>query len=97
MRIGRTRKELAKLLQKSFPQSASGLDLTWEASQLFPATGAHRTNASIDCGRWEGFARHYRSDGSFYTALSVGSYHTMTELIKAKRLTLIGSEVCADD
>lgn len=85
---GRTRQKLAKLLQENFPVSAGGLALTWEASDLHPATGAYRTNVMLDTWRWEGYARHYRPDGSHWMVLSVGSYTPMTELIKSKHLAI---------
>lgn len=83
---GMVRSRLAKLLQNSFPETPLGVKLTWSADWLYPATGSYRTNVALDCARWEGFARHYRDDGSFYTAWSVYAYSTMSELIKYKKL-----------
>jgi hypothetical protein len=93
---GKVREKLAQLLQKSFPTKGE-FALTWRAEWLHPAAGAYRTSG-IDCFRWEGSARHFREDGTFYTAMSVGSYETMTSLIKANRLRISSSgEVVPDD
>lgn len=88
MKPGRVRVKLAKLLQTSFPEAAGGLHLTWEPEHLYPATGSYRTNVMLDCMRWEGFARHYRADGSYFTVWGVGSYIPMSQLIKAERLEI---------
>lgn len=85
---GRVRVKLAALLQRSFPVGDGGLKLSWEPEQLYPATGSYRTNVTLDCMRWEGFARHYREDGSFFTVWNVCSYVPMSELIKAQELTI---------
>jgi len=90
-RLGRVREKLAALLQKSFPDK-DGFALTWRAEWLYPATGSYRTNYMLDCWRWEGFARHYRPDGSYMTMMSVGSYETMSALIKADKLTISGAD-----
>lgn len=87
---GRICVKLAKLLQASFPVQGS-LALTWSAEWLYPATGAYRTNQMLDVYRWEGFARHYREDGSYMTVVSVGSYETMTNLVKFNTLTISAS------
>jgi len=88
MTIGRTRQRLAKLLQKSFPLNAAGVKLTWLPEHIYPATGAYRTNRLIDCYRWTAYGYHYRADGTFYAAMTVDSYETMTELVKATNLVL---------
>jgi hypothetical protein len=95
MKVGKVRKALAKLLQKSFPEH-NGLALTWEPENIYPATGYWRTDPYVDCFRWEGFGRHYRQDGTYFTLVSLGSYETMTELCKAKKLIFSGYEVYAD-
>lgn len=84
---GRTRVRLAKLLQASFPYKGT-LALTWKPEKLYPATGAYRTNQMLDCWRWEGFGVHVRPDGSEQVVMEVGSYDTMTELVKAERLKI---------
>jgi hypothetical protein len=76
------------MLQKNFPRSGGGLALTWEPEQLYPATGRYRSDWRMDCARWEGSARHYRPDGTFWTVLTVYSYTTMSELIKAAELEI---------
>lgn len=98
MAVGKTRIRLAKLLQENFPISGGGLALTWEPENLYPATGSYRTNINIDCCRWEGFAQHYRPDGSYFHAVAVHSYSTMTELLKSKHLQILSSgDVAAYD
>lgn len=89
-RHGRVRQKLAALLQENFPRKGD-LSLTWSAEWLYPATGAYRTNQRLDCWRWEGAARHYRPDGTWFVALCVGGYTTMTELIKARELRIDGT------
>lgn len=84
--VGRVRIKLAALLQKSFPVSSGGLTLTWEPTNLFPATGRYRTDWRMDCARWEGAARHYREDGTFWTVTTVHSYYPMRDLIRATEL-----------
>lgn len=86
--VGRVRKKLAALLQKSFPVSVGGLKLTWEPTNLFPATGRCRTDWRMDCARWEGSARHYRDDGTFWTVTTVYSYYPMRDLIRANELDI---------
>ncbi len=76
---------MAKLLQASFPRQGT-LELTWRPENLRPATGAWRTNQMLDCWRWEGYGIHVRQDGSELVVMEVGSYDTMTELVKAKSL-----------
>lgn len=96
-RPGRIRIRLAKLLQASFPYKGT-LALTWKPEKLYPATGAYRTDQMLDCWRWEGFGVHLRPDGSELTAMDVGSYYTMSELVKAKRLAISsGGEVVPAD
>lgn len=92
--VGRVRKKLAKLLQENFPTTPLGVELTWRPEKLYPATGSYRTNVRLDCWRWEGFAVHIRQDGTEYTALAVGGYTKMSELIKEKELEILsGGEV----
>jgi len=88
--IGRTRIKLAEILQNNFP-SRSGVLVTWRPEWLYPATGAYRTNQSLDCFRWEGFAKHIDESGKeIFTAFSVGSYFTMSEIIKYSDLAMDG-------
>lgn len=84
---GRVRVKLAAKLQENFP-TYGGLEITWSADQLYPAQGAWRTNTNIDCWAWNGFAKHYREDGSSFPVLSVGGYTTMSALLRAEKLTL---------
>lgn len=85
---GRVCKAMAALLQKSFPETATGLKLTWEPELVYPATGRYRTDWRMDCARWEAFARHYREDGSYYVVWTVHSYATMTECVKRGELEI---------
>lgn len=93
---GTTVTKLAALLQKSFPKMGE-YALTWDPAHLFPAQGRYRTDKNIDCYCWTGHAKHIREDGSSFVMLSVGSYSTMTSLIKAKELFISNSgEVYAE-
>lgn len=96
--VGYKIRRLAALLQKSFPER-NGLPVVWRPEEIYPAKGAWRSNVNLDVWRWEAFARYVREDGSLSgTAYSVGSYATITELIKAQKLMMLsGDEVYADD
>ncbi|WP_162949981.1 hypothetical protein [Pseudomonas aeruginosa] len=85
-------RRLAALLEESFPQR-NGLKITWRPEQIYPAQGRWRSDVRMDVWRWEAFGVHIRSDGTETTMMSVGSYATITELIKFKALELHGDEV----
>jgi hypothetical protein len=85
---GRVRKRLAKKLQHQFPTTDRGLPLTWSPENLYPATGAHRTDALMDCAAWEGVAMHVRDDGTWHPCIRVHGYMTMTRLLRARRLSI---------
>lgn len=88
---------LAKLLQASFPDR-NGLPVVWAVDEIYPAQGAWRSNTMLDVWRWNAYARYVDERGQFRgVAYAVGSYATITELIKAKALELHGDEVYAAD
>lgn len=96
---GRVCVALAKKLQAQFPSIMVGsgsifdkaprvIPLLWLPENLFPATGAYRTDWRQDCWRWEGFGHGLRDDGTTYPTWTVGGYTTMTDLIKPGTLTI---------
>lgn len=88
---------LAKLLQKSFPDR-NGLPVIWRPEEIYPAQGQWRSNINFDVWRWEAFAHFVGVDGEDKgCAYSVGSYATITELIKEPILELCGDEVYGVD
>lgn len=76
-----TKAKLASLLQSSFPE-IGGQPVVWHPDDLYPATGAYRSNAQLDCCRWEGWASRSKADGTRHPIASVHSYETMTRLVK---------------
>jgi hypothetical protein len=76
-----TRAKLAALLQSTFPE-VGGRPVVWHPDDLHPATGAYRSNAQLDCCRWEGWASRPNPAGLRIPMASVHSYETMTRLIK---------------
>lgn len=83
---------LAALLQKSFPDR-NGLPVVWPVDEIYPATGAWRTNVNLDVWRWSAYAHYVGPDGKECgTAYAVGSYATITELIKFKELYFLGGD-----
>jgi hypothetical protein len=65
------------------------LALTWKPENIHPATGAYRTNQMLDCWRWEALGIHFPTNGDpEIPAMEVGSFATMTALVKAKRLRI---------
>lgn len=87
---GRTRIRLALLLQKNFPMTSDGkFPVTWRPEWLYPATGAYRTDKSLDCYAWEGFAKCLDERGNeLFTIFSVGSFFTMGELLAHEELNM---------
>ena len=88
-------RRLQKLLQKSFPKTGSGLPIIWKLDDIHVVTGAWRTNVNLDVQRWNAYAVYVDESGKeMGVALDVGSYTTITELIKYPWLTLgSGNEV----
>ncbi|MCF5708013.1 hypothetical protein GIV19_12010 [Pseudomonas syringae] len=81
---------LLKLLNESFPEK-NGLPIEWLDKNFHPAMGAWRKKV-MDVWCWQAFATYKDNGGSAYHA---GSYATVTELIKCKKLVMIsGEEVC---
>lgn len=79
--------KLARLLQYSFP-TWGGHDVEWLPSQIFPATGWHRSSPQSDCYRWVAFCK--RPNGGNVVG-SVGSYDTIKDLIRYTRLSMQAS------
>jgi len=80
---------LAAKLQKQFPSieflhdgRVHTVQLRWLPENLYPATGAYRTNVILDCCRWEGFAQGVKDNGSTYTVCAVYGYSRMSDLIR---------------
>ena len=91
--LGYKASKLLKMLNASFPVFGQS-KVVWRAEDLHIAQGAWRTNQNLDVWRWNAYSRFLRDDGSRGgVAHSVGSYATMTELVKAKSLGLLGDEV----
>lgn len=81
--------KLLKLLNSSFPEH-HGLAIEWLEEDFHVAQGAWRKK-SMDVWSWQAYAQYKDTKA---TALHVGSYATVTELIKFKQLELIcGDEV----
>lgn len=85
---GRCVKRLLELLNESFPEK-NGLPIEWLERDMHPAKGAWRKK-SMDVWSWQAYATYKDTGG---TAFGVGSYATMTELIKFKRLEMHGDEI----
>lgn len=93
---GRVATKLAAKLQATMPErvfkAAGGetrrVPLLWKPENLYPATGAYRTNGQMDCCRWEGCVLAVRADGTTYPHTSVHSYETMTDLIRPGGLSI---------
>lgn len=80
--VGKTRVKLAKIVSDSL-----GIDC--QPEDLQPASGANRTNKSLDTYAWEVFARHRDSDVAFVA----GCFETMGECVKAGKVYLIKGEI----
>lgn len=93
---GRVVRALAAKLQAQFPaivfldvdRQTREIPLRWLPEQLYPATGAYRTDTRLDCWRWEGWAQGVKEDGSTYSAWAVGGYTRMSDLIRPGELTI---------
>ncbi len=79
--VGKTRIKLAKIVSDSL-----GIDC--QPEDLQPASGANRTNKSLDIYAWEVFARH--RNGVPFVA---GCFETMTECVKAGKVCLYKGEI----
>lgn len=87
--MSKLREKLAQKIEESFPGYKA------RAEDLIPATGSWRTNIDLDVYRWEGFVTDDYGIRRF-----IGSYETMTRLVKCKKLTFIGldgSEIGGQD
>ena len=79
--IGATRIKLAKIVSECL-----GIDC--QPEDLQPATGANRTNKTLDIYAWEVFARHH--NGAPFVA---GAFETMTECVKAGKVYIHEGEI----
>jgi hypothetical protein len=87
--------KLCKMLQAAFPEH-HGLALTWSPEKVFPVKGSWRSRrAMFDVRAWEAYATYVTEFGQVVTGMSVGSYMTITELIKFEKLYVMprGDEV----
>jgi hypothetical protein len=80
--VGKTRIKLAKIVSDSL-----GIDC--QPEDLRPASGANRTNTSLDIYAWEVFARYRDSDVPFVA----GCFETMGECVKAGKVFLHKGEI----
>jgi hypothetical protein len=88
LNIGRTRQRMAALLQREIP-TLNGAPIIWTAENVRPAQGWYRTDPRADCYRWSAIAHGAESN----LVLSVDSWHTMTEILKAGSLELVNREI----
>jgi hypothetical protein len=79
--VGAIRIKLAKIVSEC-------LGINCQPEDLQPATGANRTNRSLDIYAWEVFARHH--SGVPFVA---GAFETMTECVKAGKVYLFRGEI----
>lgn len=83
--------KLAKMLQAELP-ARNGLAVIWKPENVFPAKGYWRSQRSqTDTWAWEAHGIHYRDDGSEFVVYAIGSYQTITEIIKHKRVEYAAS------
>jgi hypothetical protein len=95
-RCGRVRQALARKLQQQFPELVTvigGVErrtpLLWLPDQLYPATGNWRTNrVAMDVWCWNGYGVTVNAEGKQAIVLSIGSYTSMSELIKPGTLEI---------
>ena len=80
---GRVRRRLAAALQRDFPYCGE-LPITWRADRIDEASGWYRISVFADVWRWEAWA--FFENGS--AALNIGSWFTMTECARAKKLVM---------
>lgn len=71
------------MLNEQFP-TRNGIPIQWDESDFHVAQGAWRKK-SMDVWSWNAYAVYKDTGG---TAMAVGSYTTVTELIKCKRLVI---------
>lgn len=80
--------KLLKMLSTNFPDR-DGHAIIWKAEDFHPAKGAWRKK-SMDVWCWHAYASLADGNGVAY---HVGSYATVTELIKCKSLVMYGDEI----
>lgn len=82
-------RKLCKMLQAAFPER-NGLALTWSPENVYPAKGAWRSRrAMFDVRAWQAHATYVNECGQVVHGMSVGSYATITDLIKFKKLYVL--------
>ncbi|GBR03260.1 hypothetical protein [Gluconobacter cerinus] len=83
--VGKVRHKTATMLSKAFERAGVSV-LPFDGSNLVPATGYWK---KADCFRWEtvGLKAVNPASGNAM-GLSVGSWDTMTDILKAGRLDL---------
>lgn len=89
--VGRTRAALAKRLQVFLPE-IDGFAVTWTPERIYAAQGFYRSSPFNYNGsyRWEAYGTRV-SDGKPWGA--IGSFATMTELLKSKQWTFSDNEI----
>lgn len=83
---GKKVQKLVKMLQNACPEWY-GLSVTWSIDKVYLTRGAW-LHTRMDVWRWEAVGTHYSEDGSSNTIVMVGSYETITDLIRHKRLVI---------
>ena len=80
---------LCKMLQAAFPERY-GLALTWSPENVFPVKGSWRSRRSeLDVRAWHAHATYVSEYGQMVHGMTVGSYATITDLIKFKKLYVL--------
>lgn len=87
--------KLCRMLQAAFPERY-GFALTWSPGNVYPVKGAWRSRrAQFDVRAWHASATYVSEFGQVVHGMTVGSYATITELIKYQKLYVLpgGDEV----
>ncbi len=85
-RVGRQRRRLAKRLQEFLPVYR-GFPVTWKPENIHAAQGYYRSSPYNFNGSYRWQAKGVR-DGENHAWAFVGSYVTMTELLRAKQWSI---------
>lgn len=81
--------KLCRMLQAAFPERY-GFTLTWSPDNVYPVKGAWRSRrAMFDVRAWQAHATYVNEFGIVVSGMSVGSYVTITELIKCEKLYVL--------
>lgn len=85
-------KKLCKMLKAAFPDK-NGLVLTWSPEKVFCVKGSWRSNrAMFDVRAWHAYGTYVNEQGQVVTGMEVGSYSTITDLIKFEKLYCMPSD-----